>query len=54
MKPANGEIVKMKHSIDVHTKKLNALLKKRPHRERMTRIKYVGVPFDPKSYKIGE
>ena len=54
MKPANGEIVKMKHSIDVHTKKLDALLKKRPHRERMTRIKYVGVPFDPKSYKIGE
>ena len=54
MESSNEEIIKMKHSIDIHTKKLDALLKKKPKRERMTQIKYVGVPFDQKNYKIGE
>ena len=54
MKSSNEEIIKMKHSIDIHTKKLDVLLKKKPKREKMTQIKYVGVPFDQKNYKIGE
>ena len=54
MKSSNEEIIKMKHSIDIHTKKLDVLLKRKPKRERMTQIKYVGVPFDQKNYKIGE
>ena len=54
MESSNEQIIKMKHSIDIHTKKLDALLKKKPKRERMTQIKYVGVPFDQKNYKIGE
>ena len=54
MERDNDELVKMKRSIDIHTKKLDALLKKKPKRERMTQIKYVGVPFDQKNYKIGE
>ena len=53
MKPINEEIVRMKNSLEVHTEKLDALLKSRSQREKMTRIKYVGVPFDPKSYKKG-
>ena len=54
MDSSSKEMVRMKHSLDVHTKKLDALLKKKPKRERMTRIKYVGVLFDMKSYKKGE
>ena len=54
MKSSNEEIIKMKHSIDIHTKKLDVLLKKKPKREKMIQIKYVGVPFDQKNYKIGE
>ena len=54
MDSVNEEIVRMKQSLDVHTKKLDALLKKKPKREKMTRIKYVGVLFDLKSYKKGE
>ena len=54
MERDNDELVKMKRSIDIHTKKLDVLLKKKPKRERMTQIKYVGVPFDQKNYKIGE
>ena len=54
MESSNEEIIKMKHSIDIHTKKLDVLLKRKPKRERMTQIKYVGVPFDQKNYKIGE
>ena len=54
MESSNEEIIKMKHSIDIHTKKLDVLLKKKPKRERMTQIKYIGVPFDQKNYKIGE
>ena len=54
MDSSSKEMVRMKHSLDVHTKKLDALLKKKPKRERMTRIKYVGVLFDLKSYKKGE
>jgi len=54
LESSNEEIIKMKHSIDIHTKKLDVLLKKKPKRERMTQIKYVGVPFDQKNYKIGE
>ena len=54
MKSSNEEIIKMKHNIDIHTKKLDVLLKKKPKREKMTQIKYVGVPFDQKNYKIGE
>ena len=54
MKPINEEIVRMKNSLEVHTAKLDKLLNSRSQREKMTRIKYVGVPFDPKSYKKGE
>ena len=54
MDSSSKELVRMKHNLDVHTKKLDALLKKKPKRERMTRIKYVGVLFDMKSYKKGE
>jgi len=54
LESSNEEIIKMKHSIDIHTKKLDVLLKKKPKREKMTQIKYVGVPFDQKNYKIGE
>ena len=54
MEQDNNGLMKMKHSIDIHTKKLDTLLKKKPKRERMTQIKYVGVPFDQKNYKIGE
>ena len=54
MKPLDEEIASMKHTIGAHTKKLDAFLKKKPKRERMTQIKYVGVPFDQKNYKIGE
>ena len=54
MDSSSKEMVRMKHSLDVHTKKLDALLKKKPKRERMMRIKYVGVLFDLKSYKKGE
>ena len=54
MKPINEEIVRMKNSLEVHTAKLDVLLKRKPQREKMTRIKYIGVPFDPKSYKKGE
>jgi len=54
MDSSSKEMVRMKHSLDVHTKKLDVLLKKKPKRERMTRIKYVGVLFDLKSYKKGE
>ena len=54
MERDNNELVKMKRSIDIHTKKLDVLLKRKPKRERMTRIKYVGVLFDLKSYKKGE
>jgi len=54
MDSSSEEMVRMRHSLDVHTKKLHALLKKKPKRERMTRIKYVGVLFDMKSYKKGE
>ena len=54
MKPLDEEIVSMKHSIDAHTKKLDAFLKKKPKRDRLARIKYVGVLFDMKSYKKGE
>ena len=54
MEQDNNGLMKMKHSIDIHTKKLDVLLEKKPKRERMTRIKYVGVLFDLKSYKEGE
>ena len=54
MERDNNELVKMKHSIDIHTKKLDAVLKKKPKRERMTRIKYVSVLFDQKNYRKGE
>ena len=54
MDSLNEEVVRMKNSLEVHTEKLDKLLKSRPQREKMTRIKYVGVPFDPKSYKKGE
>ena len=49
MERDNNELVKMKRSIDIHTKKLDVLLKRKPKRERMTQIKYVGVPFDQKN-----
>ena len=54
MGSVNEEIVRMKNSLEVHTAKLDKLLNSRSQREKMTRIKYVGVPFDPKSYKKGE
>ena len=54
MDSLNQEVVRMKNSLEVHTEKLDKLLKSKPQREKMTRIKYVGVPFDPKSYKKGE
>jgi len=54
MEPINEEIARMKNSLEVQTAKLDVLLKRRPQKEKMTRIKYVGVPFDPKSYKKGE
>ena len=54
MERDNNELVKMKRSIDIHTKKLDVLLKKKPKRERMTQIKYVGVLFDQKNCKKGE
>ncbi len=38
MKPLDEEIVSMKHSIDAHTKKLDAFLKKKPKRDRLARI----------------
>ena len=44
----------MKDTLDNHTKKLDVLLKKKSKTVRMTQIKYVGVPFDQKNYKIGE
>ena len=37
MDSSSKEMVRMKHSLDVHTKKLDALLKKKPKREKMTR-----------------
>ena len=54
MKPLDEEIASMKHTIGAHTKKLDAFLKKKPKRDRLARIKYVGVLFDQKSYKKGE
>ena len=54
MESSNEEIIKMKDTLDNHTKKLDVLLKKKSKTVRMTQIKYVGVPFDQKNYKIGE
>ena len=54
MDSSSEEIVRMKRSLEAHTKKLDVLLEKKPKREKMTRIKYVGVLFDLKSYKKGE
>ena len=51
---SNEEIIRMKHTLDAHTKKLDKFLKKKPKRDRLARIKYVGVLFDEKKCKQGE
>ena len=51
---SNKEIIRMKHAIDAHTKKLDKFLKKKPKRDKLTRIKYIGVLFDEKKCKKGE
>ena len=51
---SNEEIIKMKDTLDAHTKKLDKLLKKKPKRVKLTSMKFVGVPFDPEKYKAGE
>ena len=45
---SNEEIIKMKDTLDAHTKKLDKLLKKKPKRDKLARIKYIGVLFDEK------
>ena len=51
---SNEEIIKMKDALDAHTKKLDKLLKKKPKRDKLARIKYIGVLFDEKKCKKGE
>ena len=51
---SNEEIIRMKHTLDAHTKKLDKFLKKKPKRDKLTRIKYIGVLFDEKKCKKGE
>ena len=51
---SNEEIIKMKDTLDAHTKKLDKLLKKKPKRDKLARIKYIGVLFDEKKCKKGE
>ena len=51
---SNEEIIKMKDMLDTHTKKLDKLLKKKPKRDKLARIKYIGVLFDEKKCKQGE
>ena len=51
---SNKEIIRMKHTLDAHTKKLDKFLKKKPKRDKLTRIKYIGVLFDEKKCKKGE
>ena len=51
---SNEEIIRMKHTIDAHTKKLDKFLKKKPKRDKLARIKYIGVLFDEKKCKKGE
>ncbi len=51
---SNEEIIKMKDTLDAHTKKLDNLLKKKPKRDKLARIKYIGVLFDENKCKKGE
>ena len=51
---SNEEIIKMKDTLDAHTKKLDKLLKKKPKRDKLARIKYIGVLFDENKCKKGE
>ena len=51
---SSEEITRMKNTLDAHTKKLDTLMKKKPNRVKLTRMKFVGVPFDPEKYKAGE
>lgn len=51
---SNKEIIRMKHTLDAHTKKLDKFLKKKPKRDKLARIKYIGVLFDEKKCKKGE
>ena len=51
---SNEEIIRMKHTLDAHTKKLDKFLKKKPKRDKLARIKYIGVLFDENKCKKGE